>query len=78
MTELGVLGGQGGQNLSCREESCTKGVADVQESQLASRQSARLWAVPTAFSASFHGWKILSQLQFPRSELGSGLLPSHL
>ena len=36
MTELGVLGGQGGQNLSCREESCTKGSTDVQESQLAS------------------------------------------
>lgn len=54
--------------LSCREESCTKGATDVQESQLASRQAARLWAVTRAFSASFHGWKILSQFQVPRSE----------
>ena len=36
--------------------------------QLASRQAARLWAVTRAFSASFHGWKILSQFQVPRSE----------
>lgn len=29
MTELGELGGQGGQSLCCRSESCTEGSADV-------------------------------------------------